>query len=278
MIFMSGPSRLDELKGRGTVPQRISIHVEDPTSDDGVGQVTVGWFLAKGPEASVIYEAPKRVRFKGAQDSHPKSVSRCPAVLGFEARLFEVTCPIDVSLSFVRMDDGRPMLRAIGGTASATRPNKIVEMINLADESEWRHPDRPVLQMTLPYVFVSDAPVVINQLPPFLHYTPHSLPGTMFSGRFPIHIWPRPLLWSFEGHDLEKPLMLKRGQPLYYVQCETSPQDRAVQLVEVELTKELEEYTSMIAGAVNYVSQTFSLMKTAAERRPSQLVKQKTRT
>ena len=27
-------------------------------------------------------------------------------------------------------------------------------------------------------------------------------------GRFPVHIWPRPLSWGFEWHDVTKPLVL----------------------------------------------------------------------
>lgn len=37
-------------------------------------------------------------------------------------------------------------------------------------------------------------------------------------------------MWAFEWIDTTKPLILKRGKPLFYVQFETQPQDRAVQL------------------------------------------------
>ncbi len=256
---------------------RITIHVDDPSLDDGKGVVTVGWFLAEGPEATVIFSAPSRVQTTERRAEHAKSVSRCPAVLGFESRIFEIKCPIDVTASFVKNEEGRPALRVSNAKSSSIRPGKLAEMMHLVDEAEWRHPDRPIVQMALPYVFVSDAPVVINQLPPFLHYNPVAIPGIMFSGRFPIHVWPRPLVWSFEWHDLQKPLQLKRGQPLFYAQFETVPQERAIQLVEAEVTDELKEYTAMISGAVNYVGQTFSLMQTAAERRPSRLVTPKAR-
>ena len=44
------------------------------------------------------------------------------------------------------------------------------------------------------------------------------------------------------------------------------------QVVEAVRTPELNEYLDLIAGAVNYVNQTFSLFKAAQERRPSKLV------
>jgi hypothetical protein len=98
------------------------------------------------------------------------------------------------------------------------------------------------------------------------------LPGTIFGGRFPINVWPRPLMWAFEWHDPSRPIKINRGDPLFYVGFETMPQDRSVAMVETELTPELEGYLEMIAGAVNYVNQTFSLFEAAEARRPETLV------
>jgi len=158
------------------------------------------------------------------------------------------------------------------GNDTPVRPKKLWDLIHLVGESEWRHKDRPTIQLNLPYIFVSDEPVYLSQIAPFMHYSSQPIPGTIFGGRFPINVWPRRLLWAFEWHDISKPLILKRGEPLFYAMFETTPQERAVQLVETEVTPELRKYLDMISGAVNYVNQTFSLFKAAEERRPSQLV------
>ena len=250
---------------------QINITVDDPTSDDGTGPVTVGWFL-NNVKSAIIYEAPRRVRSAELSAKHAKSASRCPAVLALEARLFEICCPIDVALGFERGEDGKALLRVLGGDKSNIRASRLGEFIHLTKEPEWRHPERPMLQLALPYTFVSDAPVYLNQLAPFLHYRDDPLPGTIFAGRFPIHVWPRPLMWAFEWHDISKPLVLRRGEPLFYAQFETVPQDRPIVLVEAEKTPELMEYLDMIAGTVNYVSQTFSMFRTAEERRPTHLL------
>ena len=50
------------------------------------------------------------------------------------------------------------------------------------------------------------------------------------------------------------------------------PQDRSVVVTETEVTPELTDYMELISGAVNYVSQTFSLFEAAEERRPSKLI------
>ena len=126
--------------------------------------------------------------------------------------------------------------------------------------------------MRLPYVFVADEPVYLSQVAPFLHYRSEPWPGTLFGGRFPIDVWPRPLMWAFERHDTEKELRLARGEPLFYCQLETIPPDRPFRLVEAARTPELDAYLEHISGAVSYVNRTFSLFRTAGERRPERLV------
>lgn len=251
---------------------QISVHLENPQPDASAsGPAVVGWFLNLD-KGGVMYDAPQRARTRAVNRSHPKSAARCPAAINAESRYFEIKCPFDLHLQFTRDSAGQANLRSLDGDASGIRAAKLKEVVHLVKENEWRFPDRPTLQLILPYVFVSDEAVYVSQLPPFLHYRPDPWPGTQFCGRFPINVWPRPLLWAFEWHDIEKPLILRRGEPLFYVAFETLPQDRPVQLVEAEKTKELLAYYDMISGVTNYVNQTFSLFQAAEERRPAKLL------
>ena len=145
----------------------------------------------------------------------------------------------------------------------------------MTSESEWRYPDRPTFQLKLPYVLVADEPVYMSQIAPFMHFANPAWPGTIFGGRFPIDIWPRPLMWAFEWHDIEAPLVIKRGEPLFYVHFESRNPVRPIQLVEVDATEDLKTYLSHISGAVNYVDQTFSLFEEAARARPESLIVEK---
>jgi hypothetical protein len=256
---------------------QLSVHFENTSGDGpGSGPVTVGW-LNTEPKAAIIYDPPTRVRSVDMNKTHAKSASRCPAVINLESRYFEVKCPFDLSLGFVRDDKGRAGVKNLAGEASPIRGNKLREAITLVDEAEWRYKDRPTLQLKLPYIFICDEPVFLSQIAPFMHYPANPWPGTIFGGRFPINVWPRPLMWAFEWHDIKKPLILKRGEPLFYATFETLPQERPIQLVEAESTPELEQYLEMISGAVNYVNQTFSLFKAAEDRRPAKLVTPKPR-
>ncbi|MEP3846271.1 MAG: hypothetical protein ABJM43_13130 [Paracoccaceae bacterium] len=233
--------------------------------------VKVGWLLGTD-KGGVMYKPPARVRSVEMSRTHAKSASRCPAIMNLESRYFEIACPFDLSLKFDRTEEGVPALVNLLGDESPVRWNHLSKLLSLIPEAEWRYPDRPTLQLALPYIFIADEPVYLSQLAPFMHYRSDALPGTIFGGRFPVHVWPRAVVWAFEWHDTSRPINLKRGEPLFYVQFETEPQDRAVQMVEAERTEELSEYLEMITGAVNFVNQTFSLFRDAEERRPEQLL------
>ncbi|MEM7544827.1 MAG: hypothetical protein AAF367_04755 [Pseudomonadota bacterium] len=235
------------------------------------GTVQVGWLLAD-EKAAIVYFPPERVRSAEMNKTHAKSASRCPAIINMESRYFVVRCPFDMHLRFARNKDGKPGVRNMLGEASPVRPAKLNNLIHMTNEAEWRYPDRPTVQISLPYIFVADDPVHMSQVDAFMHYRAAPLPGTIFGGRFPIHLWPRPLMWAFEWHEPEKDLILKRGEPWFYVTFEGMAPDRPVQMVEAERTEDLSLYLEQISGAVNYVNQTFSLFKEAEKRRPETLL------
>lgn len=235
------------------------------------GPVQVGWLTAE-TQASVVYFPPERVRSAEMNRKHAKSASRCPAIINMESRYFVIRAPFDLHLRFARGKDGKAGVRNMLGDASPVRKAKLNSLIHMTNEVEWRYADRPTLQISLPYIFIADEPVYMTQLDAFMDYRPTPMPGTIFGGRFPIHIWPRPLMWAFEWRDTQKDLVLKRGEPWFYVTFETQPQDRAVQVVEAAHTQELKDYMSTVSGAVNYVNQTFSLFKDAEKLRPETLL------
>lgn len=234
--------------------------------------VRIGWLL-ENKKGAVLYDAPERFRSANMDSNHAKSASRCPAVINLESRYFVIRCPFTIHLGFERDGAGKPLLKNRLGDKSPVRKNKLDQLVTLVAEPEWRYKDRPTIQIKTPYLFICDEPCFIAQLPPFLHYLQKPWPGTLFGGRFPIHVWPRPLMWAFEWHDLTKDLILKRGDPWFYVSFETLPADRAVSLMEADMTPELEDYTQRISGVVGAVNQTFSLFRAAEKLRPPKLLK-----
>jgi hypothetical protein len=192
-------------------------------------------------------------------------------VLDFDRRHFTINCPIDVHLRLNLTAAGMDVTNMLE-EKSPIRSEALQRRIVFQPRHEWRNPQRPVLQMLTPHVFVSDDPVYVNQYPPILHYAGDTRPGIQISGRFPIDIWPRALMWAFEWHDTTKDLILRRGEPLFSVRFEGPDPAAHVRLVEATKTPELESFMSSITGVTELVGQTYSLFKNARERRPAKLL------
>lgn len=252
----------------------FNITFEQPQDGPTSGPLTVGWFLTQD-KGAVLFDAPERVSFRQTNRTHAKSASRCPAVIQLESRYFMVKCPYDLHFGFKRDDKGRGQLVNRLGTASPVRANKLGDLLTLVSEAEWRYPDRPTVQLALPYCFIADELCYVTQLSAFMHYRKDPLPGTIFGGRFPLNVWPRPLMWAFEWHEPEKDIILKRGEPLFYCQFEGMDPSRPVQVVETEKTAELQSYLDKVSGVVNFVNQSFSLFKAAEAMRPPRLLQPK---
>lgn len=237
--------------------------------------VDVGWIL-ETEKASLIWDAPRKLSRPTGKATHPKGVNFCPAVNDHEARLFEVTCPIDIAFRYKPNGD-EPAIVNLAGDQSNVRPKHLNSMFTIVNRKEWRDPNRPIIQFVTPYTFLADEPVYITQMPPCYHYTPNPWPGLLIGGRFPIHIWPRGLVWAFEWYDTIKDLIIKRGDPWFYASFETPDASRRVRLVEAEITPQLTEYMNGIKSVTNYVNRTFSLFGVAQERRPKTLLVPKVR-
>ena len=237
-------------------------------------RIEVGWLL-KDDLSGVIWDAPKPVSWDLPKPQTSKSVQACPAVIQYDRLHYIINCPVNLHLRIVKTPDGLLQMRNVDGAMSAVRQTGMQKLIVMSPQAEWRDPMRPILQLVTPYVFVSDDPVYVNQFPPFLHYPKNAWPGVQICGRFPIDVWPRVHMWALEWHDLSKDLILKRGEPLFYVRFETKDPSSLVRLVEAERTPELETYMRQITDVTNYVNQSFQLFKTARERRPEKLLVKK---
>ena len=255
-----------------TAPGRISNWIVQRGKTSGArSAIDVGW-LIDAEEAGLIYSAPERLDAGLAENLHPKSAARCPAVIDLEARQFVVPCPYDITLRLSTQADGSVAVSDADGDRSAVRAGVFPRILTIVKAAEWRHPSRPIIQMAAPYRFTSDEPVYMPQLPPFLSYGASARPGIMLAGRMPVHIWPRILSFAFEWHDASKPLVLRRGEPWFYVQFEGEDPSRRVRLVEAEMTVPLQTYIRGMTGVVGYVRRTAPLFRVAASRRPERLL------
>lgn len=233
--------------------------------------VEVGWLL-QTEHANFLWYPPKQFKHTESPPEHSKSVAFCPSVIDHEARLFEVPCPFDLHLRVKIDDGGEATLVDVAGEKSGMEPRSLAQITIVAGRKEWRHPKRPIFQIRTPYTFLADEAVYLTQLPPVLYYREPAWPGLVIGGRIPIKVWPRPLNWAFEWHDINKDLVLVRGEPWFYVRFEMPDASRHARLVEAQLTPELRKYLAGVNGVVKYVNKTFSLFSIAEQRRPERLL------
>ena len=133
----------------------------------------------------MIYDAPRRVRSAALSRRHAKSASRCSAILSLESRYFEVPCPFDLRLAFAWDKIGKPALRNVLGQKSPVRANKLEALLHVTNEAEWRHTDRPTIQLSLPNVFIADEPAYLAQVAPFMHYRAEPWPAPSSANAIP---------------------------------------------------------------------------------------------
>lgn len=246
----------------------------DPANKQGRG-FDVGW-LIDTQEAGVIWEAPQPFKPGHPKPGTSKSASLCPAVIEFDRRHYIIPVPFDLHFRISTNNQGQMQITNVQGSQGGVRPGMMDRLFAVMPQQEWRYPDKPVVQVTTPYLFLSDDPVYLNQFPAYLHFRQTRLPGVQLCGRFPIDVWPRLLMWAFEWHDLGSDLILRRGEPWFYVRFETPDPAAPVRLHEARMTETLRDYLNQISEVSSYVNQTFSLFKTARQRRPDTLLVRKT--
>jgi|TARA_B110000858_G_C17756113_1_gene452207 hypothetical protein len=233
----------------------------------------IGWLIENNLPGDFIYFDPEAVKTNREKPLSRRAVQSCPAINQFEERLFQIRFPYDLRLRY-ELNNGEHQIYSI---PEGTRIDDdiIPAHVFLMKTEYWRDENIPVIQIRVPYVFVSDDEVYLNQFPPFLDFNSHKLPGIISSGRFPIKNWPRVLSFGFEWVDKKKDLIFKRGDPWFYVFFETQHPENKIKLIKAESTEELKEYRKSMSEVLKYVSNSFSLFNIAKTRRPKKLLKEK---
>jgi hypothetical protein len=228
-------------------------------------------YLITAPKASLIYEKPVSLRSRRVKALSQRAVQACPAVNDFERKTFEIPVPYNIRLRCTK-NEKEFMSEAI---SPGTRLDEdlIRDHVFLMEPDFWRDPNIPVLQMKCPYLFICDEEAYLTQSPPFLDYKRDRWPGLVVTGRFQFDVWPRVLSWAFEWYDLSKDLILRKGEPWFYVMFEGSKPSESIELLEAIDTPDLQKYRASLEDVVKFVSNPFSLKDRARERRPEKLLR-----
>lgn len=229
----------------------------------------IGWSLL-AEEGGICFPAPARFVPQKDQSRDGKGFLNCPAVRGYFSGTYIVTAPFSIQLRH-SLVNGQPVIQPVYPFTSLTE-QKVQELIKIEPRSTWRSPDVVVLQMPSPYLFFADQPVVLRQ-DPCLLTTPTSLSWRQIPGKFNIYDWQRPLNWACEWFVSAGDLIIKAGEPLYFVSFESVHGESvaSVDLVQQSLTPELRERLALSRNIVSMRKGVVPLISKAGELRNGQI-------
>ncbi|MEL6768440.1 MAG: hypothetical protein AAFP17_14765 [Pseudomonadota bacterium] len=230
----------------------------------------VGYCFAED-ESAFAYQPPRIVIEGRQRPAGARAIQNCPAVNSLERQLIELPSPVNLRL---RMKIAGPGKAEIGVVQKGTfvEPARLQKMLTLAPPPAWPHPQRPLLQLRLPYFFVTDDAAMASMLPPFFTSAMRRWPGLMQPERWPLSIWPQDLIWTLEWQDPDGELQLKQGEPLGYLHLEFNRPDKRPDLVEAALTPALAEYRAGMDQVEAITDQIEEIWDTAGTRRPARLL------
>jgi len=124
------------------------------------------------------------------------------------------------------------------------------------------------------HIFVADEPTEIEQCQPIFADT-SSLNWRIITGRFDIHAWQRPLNWAIEWDTKCGDLIIRMGEPLYYVRFYDASGGVIMNpdLIRAQLTEELRSRLSSASGVTSMQRGTAALIKKASKERTGPLIK-----
>lgn len=234
--------------------------------------VKVGWHIDPD-RGRIIWYPPEEISLSNLPEHTKELAWEYTALKNSSARYALIRCPFDINIKIV-VRNGKIGFQSLSGDNWGISMQSLRKFLHVSAPYQWRHPRRPLVQFATPYRFAADEKVFISQLPPFHDYRyMSSTPGILVSGRFPIDVWPRIFMWALEWHDIERPMVFKRGDPWFIMMFESEKPNQPLEFVEIARTPEFVDYITQVDGVTSYVNQTFSLFKTGWLRRPKKLLK-----
>lgn len=158
---------------------------------------------------------------------------RCPAFLGFFKNTFLVRSALD--MEFYATPEGH---------ISTDKHEPWFINAFMSNEGCKESDVYKFLQLQTSYMFFySRQSVEIQQLPAFMEHSECHSNIKVIPGEFNISKWIRGLVFAFEVTDVNKPVIIKRGDPLYYVKFIT-PNGEKVVLKQTDYLPDLADLAS----------------------------------
>lgn len=197
-------------------------------------RVTVNWCLwrdtfdsVEGEELLVTDPIPV---LKFYQENESATFRKCPAYINYYKNTFVVCSPIDCEIEINKEKGWANIIEPKNLPKSRLNPR-------FGDENESPYPIFS-LRINRLLVTTSHKDVYVEQTEPVLEWD-RATDIRVIAGNFNISKWVRPLELAFEQKTKNVKVVVKRGQPLYYMRFITSDPDDIVVLNKIEMTKDI---------------------------------------
>lgn len=165
------------------------------------------------------------------------SYLKCPAFQDYYKNCYLIRCPIDLT---IRIKNNQIY------TDQYDQAFYDKHIINRMGENSLYS----MLSVVFRYTFFSNESVMLEHMYPTMHATDSIQNLNVISGTYDISKWIRGNEYGFEVRDPSKPIVLKRGDPLYYVRFVT---DKNITITRELHSAELENISHSFVGVKVYV-------------------------
>ena len=213
---------------------------------DEVVSATVGWCYSISDGIAAL-EKPEKLLLPKDKTPNKRGFLSCPAVTHALAGVVVIKSSFSLHLKFKRVEDAY-LITPIYPFTSISHP-KLSEFLRLEPKESWLSETIPALQFPTPYLFVADESIEVEQFSPSL-VSVSNMNWRVIPGRFNIYGWQRPLNWAIEWDTKCGDLIVKQGDPLYFVRFfdGSGKGITDLNLIEIESTEEIKEKLSSTAG------------------------------
>lgn len=241
-------------------------------SDTSQREVLLGWRNSSA-QASLAFYRP--IPLSQTEDGKAIGATQSlPGNPGFAERTYVIRSPWNFCVRTQKNDSGETVFGLVNAPGSLSQEG-FRGLGEPFKPDAWRVAENPVFQLSLNLFFISDEPCSVQLMPPFLSPTFRSWPGTLICGRFPITNWPRPLNAALEWQATDQDWVVKRGEPIAYVQPIYDDPNVVPTLVEAEMTPALKRHSRKVDNVALYARNVSPMFIRAEETRPPVLLEPK---
>lgn len=167
---------------------------------------------------------------------------KCPAFQDYYKNCFLIRSPVDLTLTIEQNGEHKYI-----ATKQYTQEFFDKNIFSRLDTNS----KYSMLSIQFYYTFISNESVILEQLAPSMHKTKTLNNINIIQGMYDISKWIRPVELAIEIIDDTKPIVIKRGDPLYYVRFVT---DKNVTLTRiVDFNKDINQVIKSCAAFKKFV-------------------------